>query len=42
VWFAFEDPELAIPWPPRVTLRSERDRLVPSLATAVKLLAEMK
>jgi dTDP-4-dehydrorhamnose 3,5-epimerase len=42
VSFAFEDPELAIPWPLRVTLMSERDRLAPSLATAVKLLAEMK
>ena len=39
VSFAFDDPELAIPWPLAVTIMSERDRLAPSLATAVKLLA---
>ena len=40
VSFAFDDPELAIPWPLPVTIMSQRDRLAPSLATAVKLLAE--
>jgi dTDP-4-dehydrorhamnose 3,5-epimerase len=39
VSIAFDDPELAIPWPLPVTIRSERDRLAPSLATAEKLLA---
>lgn len=42
VSFAFDDPELAIPWPLPVTIMSERDRLAPSLATAVKFLAEAK
>ncbi len=36
---AFDDPELAIPWPLPVTARSRRDRLAPPLATAIKLLA---
>jgi dTDP-4-dehydrorhamnose 3,5-epimerase len=39
VSIAFDDPELAIPWPLPVTLRSRRDQLAPSLAAAVKLLA---
>jgi dTDP-4-dehydrorhamnose 3,5-epimerase len=39
VSIAFDDPELAIPWPLPVTIRSERDRQAPSLATAEKLLA---
>jgi dTDP-4-dehydrorhamnose 3,5-epimerase len=39
VSFAFDDPELAIPWPLPVTLRSGRDRAAPSLAAALKLLA---
>jgi dTDP-4-dehydrorhamnose 3,5-epimerase len=39
VSIAFDDPELAIPWPLPVTLRSERDRLAPRLAVAEKLLA---
>jgi dTDP-4-dehydrorhamnose 3,5-epimerase len=42
VSFAFDDPELAIPWPLPVTIMSERDRLAPSLATAVKLMTEGK
>jgi len=36
---AFDDPELAIPWPLPVTIMSSRDRLAPSLADAAKLLA---
>jgi dTDP-4-dehydrorhamnose 3,5-epimerase len=40
VSFAFDDPELAIPWPLPVTVMSERDRLAPSFATALELLAE--
>ena len=39
VSIAFDDPELAIPWPLPVTIRSERDRLALRLATAEKLLA---
>jgi dTDP-4-dehydrorhamnose 3,5-epimerase len=39
VSFAFNDPELAIPWPLPVTLMSGRDRAAPSLADALKLLA---
>ena len=35
---AFDDPELDIPWPLPVTLRSPRDRLAPPLADAAKLL----
>ena len=38
VSIAFDDPELAIPWPLPVAAMSERDRLAPSLATAMKLL----
>jgi dTDP-4-dehydrorhamnose 3,5-epimerase len=40
VSFAFDDPDLAIPWPLPVTVMSERDRLAPSFATALKLMAE--
>ena len=40
VSFAFGDSDLAIPWPLPVTIMSERDRLAPPLATALKLLAE--
>ncbi len=40
VSIAFDDPELAIPWPLPVTIMSERDRVAPSLGTAMKLLAE--
>jgi len=36
---AFDDPELAIPWPLPVTLMSGRDRAAQSLAAALKLLA---
>ncbi len=39
VSIAFDDPELAIPWPLPVTIMSERDRLAPPLADAEKLLA---
>ena len=39
VSFAFNDPELAIPWPLPVTLMSGRDRAAQSLAAALKLLA---
>ena len=37
---AFDDPELAIPWPLPVTAVSLRDRSAPSLQAATKLLAE--
>lgn len=36
---AFDDPELAIPWPLPVSITSQRDRGAPSLAAAVRLLA---
>jgi dTDP-4-dehydrorhamnose 3,5-epimerase len=39
VSIAFDDPGLAIPWPLPVTMMSARDRLAPSLADAVRLLA---
>ena len=39
VSIAFDDPELAIPWPLPVTHRSQRDRQAPLLAAATKLLA---
>jgi dTDP-4-dehydrorhamnose 3,5-epimerase len=39
VTFAFDDPELAIPWPLPVTIRSERDLAAPSLAAAIASLA---
>jgi dTDP-4-dehydrorhamnose 3,5-epimerase len=39
VSIAFDDPELAIPWPLPVTARSQRDRQAPLLAAATRLLA---
>jgi dTDP-4-dehydrorhamnose 3,5-epimerase len=39
VSIAFDDPELAIPWPLPVTVMSGRDRAGKSLASALKLLA---
>jgi dTDP-4-dehydrorhamnose 3,5-epimerase len=39
VSIAFDDPELAIPWPLPVTVRSQRDRQAPLLAAAARLLA---
>jgi dTDP-4-dehydrorhamnose 3,5-epimerase len=39
VSIAFDDPELAIPWPLPVTARSQRDHQAPPLAAATKLLA---
>jgi dTDP-4-dehydrorhamnose 3,5-epimerase len=39
VSIAFDDPELAIPWPLSVTVRSQRDRQAPPLAAATRLLA---
>jgi dTDP-4-dehydrorhamnose 3,5-epimerase len=39
VTIAFDDPELAIPWPLPVTVMSQRDRAAPTLATAARLLA---
>jgi dTDP-4-dehydrorhamnose 3,5-epimerase len=39
VAIAFDDPELAIPWPLPVTVRSQRDRQAPPLAAATRLLA---
>ena len=39
VSIAYDDPELAIPWPLPVTIRSERDRLAPPLPVAAKLLS---
>lgn len=39
VSIAFDDPELAIPWPLPVTVMSRRDRAGESLAAALKLLA---
>ena len=38
VSIAFDDPELAIPWPLPVTIMSQRDRAAPLLAAATKLL----
>jgi dTDP-4-dehydrorhamnose 3,5-epimerase len=38
VSIAYDDPELAIPWPLPVTVRSERDRHAPPLETAIALL----
>ena len=40
VSIAFDDPELAIPWPQPATVRSARDRAGLSLADALKLLAQ--
>jgi dTDP-4-dehydrorhamnose 3,5-epimerase len=39
VSIAFDDPELAIPWPLPVTLMSGRDKAAQSLSAALKLLA---
>jgi dTDP-4-dehydrorhamnose 3,5-epimerase len=39
VSIAFDDPELGIPWPLPVTLRSERDRSAPPLSAVTSLLA---
>lgn len=39
VSIAFDDPELGIPWPLPVTVRSERDLTAPSLSAATSLLA---
>jgi dTDP-4-dehydrorhamnose 3,5-epimerase len=39
VSIAFDDPDLAIPWPLPVTLRSARDRAAGSLKAALKNLA---
>jgi dTDP-4-dehydrorhamnose 3,5-epimerase len=39
VTFAFDDPELAIPWPLPVTIMSQRDKNAPSLADVRKLLS---
>jgi dTDP-4-dehydrorhamnose 3,5-epimerase len=38
VSIAFDDPELAIPWPLPVSVRSSRDRVAPPLTAAMKLL----
>ena len=38
VSIAFDDPELAIPWPLAVTTMSDRDRMALPLSTAIKLL----
>jgi dTDP-4-dehydrorhamnose 3,5-epimerase len=38
VSIAFDDPELAIPWPLPVAAMSQRDRGAPPLSTAMKLL----
>jgi dTDP-4-dehydrorhamnose 3,5-epimerase len=38
VSIAFDDPDLAIPWPLPVTTMSQRDRAADSLETALKLL----
>ena len=40
VSIAFDDPDLAIPWPLPVTIMSSRDRLAAPLADAARLLAE--
>lgn len=40
VTIAFDDPELAIPWPLPVTLMSQRDKSALSLAEVVKLLVQ--
>jgi dTDP-4-dehydrorhamnose 3,5-epimerase len=40
VSIAFDDPDLAIPWPLPVTIMSSRDRLAPSLADAARLMAD--
>jgi dTDP-4-dehydrorhamnose 3,5-epimerase len=40
VSIAFDDPELAIPWPLPVTVMSRRDQAASSLAAAAQLLAD--
>ena len=40
VSIAFDDPELAIPWPLPVTLMSARDRNAPPLADTARLMAQ--
>jgi dTDP-4-dehydrorhamnose 3,5-epimerase len=40
VSIAFDDPDLAIPWPLPISVISGRDREAPSLAAAVKLMTE--
>lgn len=40
VSIAFDDPELAVPWPLPVSVMSPRDRSAPSLAAALKLLTK--
>ncbi len=35
---AFDDPDLAIPWPLPVTAMSERDRMAPQLSSVTQLL----
>ena len=35
---AYDDPELAIPWPLTMTIMSRRDQVASSLAAATKLL----
>jgi dTDP-4-dehydrorhamnose 3,5-epimerase len=39
VSIAFDDPDLAIPWPLPAAMMSQRDRVAPSLAAALKALA---
>lgn len=39
VSIAFDDPDLAIPWPLPAAMMSQRDRGAPSLATVIKTLA---
>ena len=39
VSIAFDDPDLAIPWPLAVTVTSLQDRLAPPLTEAIRLLA---
>jgi dTDP-4-dehydrorhamnose 3,5-epimerase len=39
VSIAFDDPELAIPWPLPVVTMSQRDRAAPPLAAAMRILA---
>jgi dTDP-4-dehydrorhamnose 3,5-epimerase len=41
VSIAFDDPELAVPWPLPPAARSARDRLAPPLADAMQLLPAM-
>jgi dTDP-4-dehydrorhamnose 3,5-epimerase len=41
VSIAFDDPDLAIPWPLPVSVMSGRDREAPSLAVALKLMTDV-